>query len=155
MATSLSSRAATSPSQTLGLFRLSFNFLRSLSTSSPSTKNPSATSTDSNKRRRRKKKNLFEVAQFLPNWGLGYHMAKTHWTGVSYEITKINLYKVFSLSHSHVSFPLCFGCYFCLLLCLFGFWGNFGIGKKFTTSLFWFLVIFSKFCEGLELGDWL
>lgn len=29
----------------------------------------------------------------MPNWGLGYHMAKTHWTNVSYEITKINLYK--------------------------------------------------------------
>uniref|UniRef100_A0A6N2MIB7 Tubulin beta chain n=1 Tax=Salix viminalis TaxID=40686 RepID=A0A6N2MIB7_SALVM len=26
-----------------------------------------------------KKKNLFEVAQFLPNWGIGYHMAKSHW----------------------------------------------------------------------------
>ncbi|KAI3908029.1 hypothetical protein MKW98_003674, partial [Papaver atlanticum] len=40
-----------------------------------------------------KKKNLFEVAQFLPNWGIGYQMAKTHWSGVSYQITKINLYK--------------------------------------------------------------
>ncbi|XP_057953760.1 uncharacterized protein LOC131148030 [Malania oleifera] len=47
----------------------------------------------SKKPKRRKKKNLFEVVQFLPNWGIGYHMAKTHWTGVSYEITKINLYK--------------------------------------------------------------
>ncbi|XVE79482.1 hypothetical protein DITRI_Ditri14bG0062600 [Diplodiscus trichospermus] len=44
-------------------------------------------------KRPKRKKNLFEVAQFLPNWGLGYHMAKTHWTDVSYQITEINLYK--------------------------------------------------------------
>ncbi|MDD0148579.1 hypothetical protein PSY31_23100, partial [Shigella flexneri] len=42
------------------------------------------------KPKRKKKKNFFEVAQFLPNWGIGYHMAKTHWTNVSYEITKLN-----------------------------------------------------------------
>ena len=53
----------------------------------------SSNPTASKKPKRRKKKNLFEVAQFLPNWGLGYHMAKTHWTGVSYEIIKINIYK--------------------------------------------------------------
>ncbi|KAJ6777728.1 28S RIBOSOMAL S34 PROTEIN [Salix koriyanagi] len=48
---------------------------------------------ETSKPKRRKKKNLFEVAQFLPNWGIGYHMAKSHWANVSYEITKINLYK--------------------------------------------------------------
>ncbi|RWW15231.1 hypothetical protein GW17_00020944 [Ensete ventricosum] len=42
----------------------------------------------------KKKKNLFGVAQFLPNWGIGYKMAKTHWRDVSYEISKVNLDKV-------------------------------------------------------------
>ncbi|XP_076946552.1 uncharacterized protein LOC143618115 [Bidens hawaiensis] len=71
---------------------LSSNLLirRTLSTSSSSS-NPS--STVSKCKRKKKKKNLFEVAQFLPNWGVGYHMAKTHWSGVAYQITKINLYK--------------------------------------------------------------
>ncbi|KAJ8493010.1 hypothetical protein OPV22_014731 [Ensete ventricosum] len=41
----------------------------------------------------KKKKNLFGVAQFLPNWGIGYKMAKTHWRDVSYEISKVNLDK--------------------------------------------------------------
>ncbi|KAL1805426.1 hypothetical protein ACET3Z_028494 [Daucus carota] len=44
-------------------------------------------------RKKKNKKNLFEVAQFLPNWGIGYHLAKSHWNGVSYQITKLNLYK--------------------------------------------------------------
>lgn len=61
------------------------------STSSQSTSSPAAVSKTS---KRKKGKNLFEVAQFLPNWGVGFKMAKTHWKGVSYEITKINLYKV-------------------------------------------------------------
>ncbi|CAN6862702.1 unnamed protein product, partial [Brassica oleracea] len=71
------------------------NLLRNFSApaASPSSENPSS---DSIKPKRRKKKNLIEVAQFLPNWGIGYHMAKAHWNGVSYEITKINLYKVYS-----------------------------------------------------------
>ena len=54
------------------------------------------TTTTKTKPKRKKKKNLFEVAQFLPNWGIGYQMAKTHWSGVAYQITKINLYKVFN-----------------------------------------------------------
>ena len=41
-----------------------------------------------------KKKNLFDVVQFLPGWGVGYKVAKTTWRDVSYQITKINLYKV-------------------------------------------------------------
>ncbi|XWS74059.1 hypothetical protein CRYUN_Cryun02cG0183100 [Craigia yunnanensis] len=90
MATTLAIRTA--PNQTSGLWRFSFNFLRNLSTTT-STQNPDACSSASKKPKRKKKKNLFEVAQFLPNWGLGYHMAKTHWTDVSYQITKINLYK--------------------------------------------------------------
>ena len=40
-----------------------------------------------------KKKNLFDVVQFLPDWGVGYKVAKTTWRDVSYQITKINLYK--------------------------------------------------------------
>ncbi|XP_023522739.1 uncharacterized protein LOC111786741, partial [Cucurbita pepo subsp. pepo] len=44
-------------------------------------------------KRRKKKKNLFEVVQFLPNWGVGYHVAKAHWDEISYQITKLNLYK--------------------------------------------------------------
>ena len=92
MANSLANRATID--RTLSLFRLSYSFFgsRSFSAASDSSQNPSA---PSKKPKRKKKKNLFEVAQFLPNWGIGYHMAKTHWTGVSYEITKINLYKVF------------------------------------------------------------
>ncbi|KAK8522749.1 hypothetical protein V6N13_115708 [Hibiscus sabdariffa] len=96
MATALANRAA--QTQSIGLWRLSLNFFRELSTAT-STQNPpaagaaAASSSASKKPKRKKKKNLFEVAQFLPNWGLGYHMAKTHWTDVSYQITKINLYK--------------------------------------------------------------
>ncbi|KAF5815801.1 putative mitochondrial 28S ribosomal protein S34 [Helianthus annuus] len=70
--------------------QLSFNLIkRSFSTSS----NPSTAATVSKCKRKKKKKNLFEVAEFLPNWGIGYQMAKTHWSGVAYQITKINLYK--------------------------------------------------------------
>ncbi|KAI3948359.1 hypothetical protein MKX01_009554, partial [Papaver californicum] len=84
--------------KTLGIFRHSFSLLtrRNFSASA----NPSstggggeATVSALQKPKRKKKKNLFEVAQFLPNWGIGYQMAKTHWSGVSYQITKINLYK--------------------------------------------------------------
>lgn len=107
MAMSLMNRAI-SRTETVGAFRLSFNLLRNFSApaSPPSSENPSS---DSNKPKRRKKKNLIEVAQFLPNWGIGYHMAKAHWNGISYEITKINLYKVLLL--------------FLLLLCLPNHWG--------------------------------
>ena len=100
----LANRASTD--RTWNLLRQSFRFFRSFS-AAPSASSSSVASspkpTASKKPKRRKKKNLFEVAQFLPNWGLGYHMAKTHWTGVSYEITKINLYKV-------ELFFLLFGC---------------------------------------------
>ncbi|KAH9603828.1 hypothetical protein KSS87_005948 [Heliosperma pusillum] len=79
--------------------RLPFNLLQTFkfsTTPNPnSSSSPSSTTTSesSTKSKRKKKKNLFEVVQFLPNWGIGYHMAKSHWTNVSYEITKINLYK--------------------------------------------------------------
>jgi hypothetical protein len=104
MTTALANKAASDRS--LSLLKLSFNFLRRFNTASPppSAKNPNAdaSSSASKKPKRKKKKNLFEVAQFLPNWGIGYHMAKTHWNGVSYQITKINLYKV------SLSFPFLF-----------------------------------------------
>ncbi|KAF6160990.1 hypothetical protein GIB67_007631 [Kingdonia uniflora] len=45
------------------------------------------------KPKKKRPKNLFDVAKNLPDWGIGYRMAKKHWVGVSYEITKINLYK--------------------------------------------------------------
>ncbi|CAN1150666.1 hypothetical protein LINPERPRIM_LOCUS18074 [Linum perenne] len=94
MATSLAANRASSTNQTLTFFRYAFNSLRNFSTSTTPTpaQTPSSDS-PAKKSKRRKKKNLFEVAQFLPKWGLGYHMAKSHWTNVSYEITKINLYK--------------------------------------------------------------
>ncbi|XP_030447202.1 uncharacterized protein LOC115670145 [Syzygium oleosum] len=96
MATALVGKNATH--RPLSLLRQSFGFLRNLSAASsppPSPASPSSSSpsSSSKKPKRKKKKNLFEVAQFLPNWGIGYHMAKAHWTGVSYQITKINLYK--------------------------------------------------------------
>ncbi|KAL6990023.1 hypothetical protein U1Q18_015775 [Sarracenia purpurea var. burkii] len=99
MASALASGAASA--QGMGrLCRISFNFLRSLSAASTpnatsASANPTVASSAANdsKRKKKKKKNLFEVAKFLPNWGIGYHMAKTHWANVSYEITKINLYK--------------------------------------------------------------
>ncbi|GER54904.1 pentafunctional AROM polypeptide [Striga asiatica] len=92
----LARRTPSTVESTSVLFRSAFSFLRNLSTAT-STENSAVSAAvpggGPKKPKRKKKKNLFEVAQFLPNWGIGYHMAKTHWTGVSYEITKINLYK--------------------------------------------------------------
>ena len=96
MASALTSRLA-SVDRTSSFFRVSINFLRNLSTNASDSALPAGAGASPTKPRRKKKKNLFEVAQFLPNWGIGYHMAKTHWTTVSYQITKINLYKVGSL----------------------------------------------------------
>jgi len=73
------------------LLRSPLNFMKALSTSSSDS---TSSAQNPKKSKRRKKKNLFEVAQFLPNWGIGYHLAKSHWHEVSYEITKLNLYKV-------------------------------------------------------------
>ncbi|CAK9147447.1 unnamed protein product [Ilex paraguariensis] len=90
MATIVASRAA-SMEKTTSFFRLSFNFFRNFS-SSTTTIN-TTTSAASVGTKNSKRKNLFEVVQFLPNWGIGYQMAKTHWIGVSYQITRINLYR--------------------------------------------------------------
>ncbi|KAG1360734.1 hypothetical protein COCNU_09G001970 [Cocos nucifera] len=73
-------------------FHQSFALLRSLSTSVAPPVSSSSGASES-KPRRRKKKNLFDVIQFLPEWGIDYKVAKTHWRDVSYELTKINLYK--------------------------------------------------------------
>ncbi|CAK7331366.1 unnamed protein product [Dovyalis caffra] len=86
--------AVSATNETLNLFRLSFsNLLKPFSTSTSSSATAQNPKNETSKPKRRKKKNLFEVIQFLPNWGIGYHMAKSHWANVSYEITKINLYK--------------------------------------------------------------
>uniref|UniRef100_A0A2P2KMJ3 Uncharacterized protein n=1 Tax=Rhizophora mucronata TaxID=61149 RepID=A0A2P2KMJ3_RHIMU len=96
---SSSAAAAAAPTKQIlssSFYRLLFsvNFQRSFSASpTPATASSDFTSAASKKPKRKKKKNLFEVAQFLPNWGIGFHMAKSHWTNVSYELTKINLYK--------------------------------------------------------------
>ncbi|WOK95560.1 hypothetical protein Cni_G04267 [Canna indica] len=74
----------------IGFLLRSFDAIRSFSAAPDA---PSSTAQVAEKPKRKKKKTLFEVAQFLPNWGIGYKMAKTHWRDVSYEITKINLYK--------------------------------------------------------------
>ncbi|CAL5200127.1 unnamed protein product [Lathyrus oleraceus] len=75
------------------LLKFPLSFIRTLSSSTPSPPSADTASATAKKSKRRKKKNFFEVAQFLPSWGIGYHMAKTHWKEVSYEITKLNLYK--------------------------------------------------------------
>ncbi|KAJ4980399.1 hypothetical protein NE237_031236 [Protea cynaroides] len=84
-------QARSAMEKAFGVFRRSISLIRSFSTSPPASN--AATAVVSKKPKRKKKKNLFEVSQFLPNWGIGYQMAKTHWVGVSYQITKINLYK--------------------------------------------------------------
>ena len=69
---------------------------RALSTSSapPAEGAAAAAEATAKDAKKRKKKNLFDVVQFLPGWGVGYKVAKTTWRDVSYQITKINLYKV-------------------------------------------------------------
>lgn len=89
-----SAAAAAAGAGMIVLSRNSFGLIRSPVRAFASTTAPDAVGADPEKSKRRKKKNLFEVAQFLPNWGLGYKLAKSHWRDVSYELTKINLYKV-------------------------------------------------------------
>lgn len=146
MATALTAkRATTALGKTSHLFRSSFTFLRGLSTTTSSTENAAAAAEGdgAKKPRRKKKKNLFEVAQFLPNWGIGYHMAKTHWAEVSYEITKINLYKVRFFFSSH------FALFHQFLLCLLKLY-------RFLKQVYKELLFINEFCrmEGTEkLGD--
>ncbi|URE26672.1 hypothetical protein MUK42_17322 [Musa troglodytarum] len=84
-------------SRGVGFLLRSFDAIRSLGAASLP---PSGAEEAETRPKRKKKKTLFEVAQFLPNWGIGYKMAKTHWRDVCYEITKINLYKVVSFLSS-------------------------------------------------------
>lgn len=89
----LASRGGALGDRASAFFRLPFSSFRYFSASpSPSAAGDVSEPTPK-KNKKNKKKNLFEVVQFLPNWGIGYHMAKTHWADVSYQITKINLYK--------------------------------------------------------------
>ncbi|KAL6634332.1 hypothetical protein ACP70R_027003 [Stipagrostis hirtigluma subsp. patula] len=83
----------------MGLLRRSLGLpaQRALSTSAPAAPAAegaaAAAETAAKEAKRKKKKNLFDVVQFLPGWGVGYKVAKTTWRDVSYQITKINLYK--------------------------------------------------------------
>ncbi|PKA66916.1 hypothetical protein AXF42_Ash003573 [Apostasia shenzhenica] len=81
--------ATAAASKAVALFRRGFGELKTSAARSLS----AAAEADPTKPKRRKKKNLFDVALFLPNWGIGYKMAKNHWRDVYYKITKINLYK--------------------------------------------------------------
>lgn len=126
------------------LLRFSLNFLRASSSASFSTSSAVSSAQNPKKSKRRKKKNLFEVAQFLPNWGIGYHMAKSHWNEVSYEITKLNLYKVLlSILNFFFSCPsiVCIGFqvfefafHYYLFLC-FSFFIFFFAGRKAWKSM--------------------
>lgn len=81
----------TSMRSAMSLFFRSLDVVRSFSDVSAT---PSMGTQDEKlKLQKDKKKNLFDVAQFLPNWGIGYQMAKSKWRDLSYKITKINLYK--------------------------------------------------------------
>ncbi|CAN6251547.1 unnamed protein product, partial [Urochloa humidicola] len=82
----------------MGLLRRSLGFApptaqRALSTSAAPAAEGAAAEAVAKEAKKRKKKNLFDVVQFLPGWGVGYKVAKTTWRDVSYQITKINLYK--------------------------------------------------------------
>jgi hypothetical protein len=104
---------------------------RALSTSAaPAAAAPAAAAAEGEaaKAKRAKKKNLFDVVQFLPDWGVGYKVAKTTWRDVSYQITKINLYKVIchrpstpptlvctkSISSVLISLTSLWFCHFCI-----------------------------------------
>ncbi|KAL5680848.1 hypothetical protein ACJX0J_007233, partial [Zea mays] len=52
-----------------------------------------------------RRKNLFDVVQILPEWGIGYKVANTTWCDVSCQITKINLYK--QIWGAHISRAIC------------------------------------------------
>lgn len=84
--------------RTMCLLRRSIGFIapqaqRALSTTAAGAEG-AAVAEATAKEAKRRRKNLFDVVQFLPEWGIGYKVAKTTWRDVSYQITKINLYKV-------------------------------------------------------------
>nr|CAB3482773.1 unnamed protein product [Digitaria exilis] len=74
---------------------MNFAIIRALSTSAAPAAEGAAPAAEAvaKEAKKRKKKNLFDVVQFLPSWGVGYKVAKTTWRDVCYQITKINLYK--------------------------------------------------------------
>ncbi|AQK47222.1 uncharacterized protein [Zea mays] len=84
--------------RTMCLLRRSIGFTgpqaqRALSTTAAPAAEGAAVAEATAKEAKRRRKNLFDVVQFLPEWGIGYKVAKTTWRDVSYQITKINLYK--------------------------------------------------------------
>jgi hypothetical protein len=90
--------------RSFNFLRQSFGLFRNLSAASSPPQ--AAAGGDAGKTKRKKKKNLFDVVQFLPKWGIGYKVAKSHWRDVSYEITKINLYKVSSSPFSRTLYVI-------------------------------------------------
>ena len=138
----------TTISRALDFSRLASSFIRNFSTStlSTSSSDPSASAAASKNKRRKKKKNLFEVIQFLPNWGVGYHVAKGHWDEISYQITKINLYKVCL----HLVLFLGFGCWFVCDYFPSIIFGNFGKELyTFSAGGYHFLCAFNQI-DGLR-----
>ncbi|GJN21075.1 hypothetical protein PR202_gb08523 [Eleusine coracana subsp. coracana] len=77
----------------MGLLRRSLGLAASPAQRALSTSAAATAEVVAKEAKRKKKKNLFDVVQFLPGWGVGYKVAKTTWRDVSYQITKINLYK--------------------------------------------------------------
>jgi hypothetical protein len=109
--------------------RQSFGLLRNLSAAASPPQATAAGDAEQTKRKKKKKKNLFDVVQFLPKWGIGYKVAKSHWRDVSYEITKINLYKVSSSPFSRTLYVILLNN---IELCFFFMWdlsGNFILWK--------------------------
>jgi hypothetical protein len=120
---------------------------RALSTTAtPAAEGAAVAEATAKEAKKRKKKNLFDVVQFLPGWGVGYKVAKTTWRDVSYQITKINLYKVIQ---SPSPPPAHFHCFFvcisfqliCRDICNAGWsaWKGMGVSVQgrlvFTSSL--------------------
>eukprot|EP00249_Psilotum_nudum_P005534 c18974_g1_i2 orf=366-860(+) len=82
-------------------------FSRSLSSAAAQTAPPASTACEKaatgetsdtgvapKKKRSKKKKNFFEVAQYLPCWGVGAKLAKSHWDPLAYYVvTNVRLYK--------------------------------------------------------------
>ncbi|KAL3701082.1 hypothetical protein R1sor_019104 [Riccia sorocarpa] len=69
-------------------------FRRFLSSSASSGAAGAAEAASSSSSKTRKKKNLIEVLQFLPNWGVGAKVTKKHWQPQTYyQLTKIQLGK--------------------------------------------------------------
>jgi hypothetical protein len=147
----------------MGLLRRSLGFTpptaqRALSSSAAPAADGAAEAAAKEAKKRRKKKNLFDVVQFLPGWGVGYKVAKTTWRDVSYQLTKINLYKVLTCADS---FPFAFHfelvpvCYYGFLQCrtvAMGRRGGFGTRRvSFSHSLQLLLCSYAVFALCLKM----